>query len=98
MFLSLFHIHFVGLFSYRMFRPGEIQKELDDYNRPVQENRSIDDCLDSTDALTQWALRKAPQFDPENRQPIPVSVSVCSAFVSLITTSLIFSDSIRIPF
>lgn len=82
---------FILLSSYRMCRPEDIQKELDDYNRPVQRNRSIDDCLDSTDALTQWAMRKVPQFDPENRRPIPVCISIfCFGFHFYATLSFFF--------
>lgn len=55
-------------------RPEDIQRNLEDYNRPVQNDRSIDDCLDNTNAFVQWAQRKAPQYDPENRQPLPVRI------------------------
>lgn len=57
-----------------MYGPEEIRRELDDYNRPIQDDRSIEDHLDSTDALARWALQKAPQYDPENRWQIPVCI------------------------
>lgn len=73
---------FVLSFSQRMLRPEQIQKDLDEYNRPVQNERSIDDYLDSTDAFVQWAQRKAPQYDPENRRPIPVRIQYsCLAYI-----------------
>lgn len=70
--------------SHGILRPEEIQKDLDDYNRPVQNDRSIDDYLDSTDGIVRWAQRKAPQFDPENRRPIPVRIHyACLTFYCL---------------
>lgn len=84
--------HCVFTFSHRMLRPEELQRDLDDYNRPVQQqNRSIDDCLDTTDALVQWAQRKAPQYDPENRRPIPVCIQRAFAFLFSIKSFFLIS-------
>lgn len=58
-----------------MCRPEEIRKELEEYNRPLQvEERSVNDCLNDTGAFINWAAKKYPQYDPENRRPIPVCI------------------------
>lgn len=57
-------------FSHRACRPENLRKELDDYNKPIENDRSFDDALNSTESLVRWAHRKAPQYDPENHRPI----------------------------
>lgn len=74
--------------SHRLCRPEDIQKELDEYNRPLQieEERSVNDCLEDTEAFVDWAARKCPRYDPENRRPTPVRIeySVHFDFVEII--------------
>lgn len=64
-------------------RPEEIQNALDDYKRPIVEDRSVNDNLESTEVFVNWATKKFPQFDPENRRPIPVRSPICNVHVPI---------------
>lgn len=62
-------------FSEQLFDP-EVLRSQDLYGNLENGHRSIDDHLDNTEDLENWALQKVAgtNIDPENRRPIQVSV------------------------
>lgn len=60
----------------RMFDREKLKDDLDMYKISPQElpERSIDDNLDTTDLLCEWARKKTKgtNIDPDNRRPVQV--------------------------